>query len=120
MIYIVIKNTQPDHSELVNQLDVKNTFTMEESPKLSVFVFDVFILDTSSGKSDQVWDPSSPVQTLINPRTIGQNNREQRARSSQSIKNKRNKNVSSATINNRLIIDSSVDNTNSSGTDNLR
>ena len=52
-----------------------NTSPMEESPKLTVL--DVSARDMSSGESDQVWDPSDPVQALLNPRARQQLNREQ-------------------------------------------
>ena len=62
----------------VNQLDVINTiFIMEEVPVLTVL--DVSRRDTPSGKHIQV----EPQWVLLNPRTLKQKNREQRARSGQ-------------------------------------
>ena len=47
-----LKKAQPDHADLKNELDVRNNFTMEESPQLTVL--DVSAQDMPSGESNQI------------------------------------------------------------------
>ena len=91
---------------------------MEESPQLTVL--DVYTRDMSSGESDQVWDPSDPVQALLNPRARRQLNREQRDRSGQNIKNKKKKNVLPVTDQTQSTTDSPVYQTASGNKDQIR